>query len=112
MRLISNKYGDYIMVIEEFVCKARPDSSSIYYVGQLRNELVVYCKGSDRIWSKPKFIEYYEDIKPAQWRNPKLKEYYINYYQMIINSLLREERNKKIDEVLNDEDQNGHLLFA
>jgi phage regulator Rha-like protein len=105
MRLISDGRGNYMTVLEEFKCKARPDSSVVYYIGQIGNELIVYNNGTKRIWTKSEFIEYYELLKPAQWRNPKIKEYYIEYYQMIINSFIRIERDRKIDEVLRDENE-------
>ncbi len=110
MRLIQDTYGNFMSVYEEFTCKARHDSASIYYVVNCFGKLYIYNNGSKRKWSKQDFIEYYEKSKTSTWRNLEIKEYYLNLYEKIISSIIKVERDIKIDEIFRDEMEHQYWL--
>lgn len=110
MRIISNRRGNYVQVLEEFKV---PKRSTLVNNGYTIKWLVVLYNGqvcvfygpSTRIWSKDEFIDYVEMEKNTVWRNNELKKDSMYLYENILNSVVKFERELKIDEVLRDENE-------
>lgn len=101
MRIIANNRGDYVQVLEEFTARKPGDWLVVLYHGQV---MILY-KTSNEMWNKQEFIEYKKDMEAAQWRNQILKEDRLLMFNDILASVIRFERELKIDEVLRDENE-------
>lgn len=100
MRIISNSSGDYVQVLEEFTANKPGDWLVVLYHSQ-----VMVLHTSNEMWNKQEFIEYKTGVEVAQWRNQILKEERLLMFNEILASVIRFERDLKIDEVLRDENE-------
>ena len=98
MRIISNSSGDYVQVLEEFTANKPGDWLVVLYHHQ-----VMVLHTSNDMWNKREFIEYKTKLEVSQWRNQELKEKRMIMFNDILASVMRFERELKIDEVLRDE---------
>lgn len=101
MRIIANSRGDYVQVLEEFTANKPGDWLVVLYHAQV---MVLY-KTSNEIWNKQQFVEYKTGVEEAQWRNQILKEERLLMFNDILASVIKFERELKIDEVLRDENE-------
>ena len=107
MRIISNRRGDYVQVLEEFtVNNGLAQMYTVKWLVVLYNgQVCVFYEPNTRIWSKGEFIDYVEMEKNTNWRNNELKKDRMSLYESILNSVVKFERQLKIDEVLRDENE-------
>jgi hypothetical protein len=101
MRIISNSRGDYVQVLEEFTARKPGDWLVVLHRGQV---MILY-QTSNEMWNKQEFIEYKTGVEVAQWRTQILKEERLLMFNDILASVIRFERELKINEVLRDENE-------
>lgn len=101
MRIIANSSGDYVQVLEEFTADKPGDWLVVLYHSQV---MVLHIQSND-MWNKQEFIEYKTGCENANWRNQVLKEDRIVMFNDILASVIRFERELKIDRVLRDENE-------
>jgi len=106
MRIISNSRGDYVQVLEEFTADKPGDWLVVLYHSQV---MVLHIQSHD-MWDKQEFIEYKTKLEVSQWRNQQLKEKRMVMFNDILASVIRFERELKIDEVLRDENEYQYWL--
>ncbi len=106
MRIISNSRGDYVQVLEEFTRMSPTQDYVVKWdIVLFQGQVSVYYERSTRVYTKHQFIEYVDDLKLAQWRNPNLKEDRMELFDKLLQSLIKWERELKINEVLRDENE-------
>lgn len=104
MRIISNRKGDYVQVLEEFFGMTLTTEKEVRWDVVLYNgEVMIFHEQSTKLYNKQDFIEYKDDLGLAQWRNSSLKEDRMKLFDKLLQSLIKWERELKIDEVLRDE---------
>jgi len=104
MRIVSNRKGDYVQVLEDFLGMTLTTEREVRWSVVLYNEQVmVFHDSSTTLYTKDEFIEYKDNLGLAQWRSSSLKEDRMKLFDKLLKSLIKWERELKIDEVLRDE---------
>jgi hypothetical protein len=104
MRIISNRKGDYVQVLEEFLGMTLTTENEVRWsVVLYQGKVMIFHESSTQMWPKDEFIEYKNDLGLAQWRSSSLKVDRMKLFDELLNSLIKWERELKIDEVLRDE---------
>jgi hypothetical protein len=104
MRIVSNRKGDYVQVLEEFLGMTLTTENEVRWsVVLYQGKVMIFHESSTKMWSKDEFIEYKNDLGLAKWRSSSLKEDRMKLFDELLNSLIKFERQFKIDEVLRDE---------
>lgn len=101
MRIIANSRGDYVQVLKEFTARKPSEWLVVLY----HSQVMILYKTSNEIWNKQEFIEYKTGVEEAQWRNQILKEERLLMFNDILASVIKFERELKINEVLRDENE-------
>lgn len=103
MRIISNRKGEYVQVLEEFL----GTSSGVEYEAKwcvvlYYGQVMIFHEPSTSLYTKDTFIEYKNNLELAHWRNSSLKRDRMKLFEELLNSLIKFERELKIDEVIRD----------
>jgi hypothetical protein len=104
MRIVSNRKGDYVQVLEDFLGMTLTTEREVRWSVVLYNgQVMVFHDASTTLYTKDEFIEYKDNLGLAQWRSSSLKEDRMKLFDKLLKSLIKWERELKIDEVLRDE---------
>lgn len=104
MRIVANNRGDYFQVLEEFLGMTITTESEVRWSVVLYNrEVMIFHRQSSKLYTKSQFIEYKDGLGLAQWRSSILKKDRMELFDKLLQSLIKWERELKIDEVLRDE---------
>ena len=103
MRIVSNSKGDYVQVLEEFLGMTLTTEREVRWSVVLYHGEVMICQEtSTTLCTKDEFIEYKDNLGLAQWRSSSLKEDRMKLFDKLLKSLIKWERELKIDEVLRE----------
>ncbi len=106
MRIISNRKGDYVQVLEEFSGITLATEYEVRWCVVLyHGQVMIFHESSSKLYTKDEFTEYKSDLGLARWRNSILKKDRMKLFDDLLNSLIKFERELKIDEVLRDENE-------
>jgi hypothetical protein len=104
MRIVSNRKGDYVQVLEDFLGMTLTTEREVKWSVVLYNgQVMVFHDASTTLYTKDEFIEYKDNLGLTQWRSSSLKEDRMKLFDKLLKSLIKWERELKIDEVLRDE---------
>jgi hypothetical protein len=104
MRIVSNRKGDYVQVLEDFPGMTLTTEREVRWSVVLYNgQVMVFHDASTTLYTKDEFIEYKDNLGLTQWRSSSLKEDRMKLFDKLLKSLIKWERELKIDEVLRDE---------
>ncbi len=111
MRIVSNRKGDYVQVLEEFLGMTLTTEHEIRWsVVLYHGQVMIFHESSTKLYTKDEFIEYKNNLGLAQWRSSSLKVDRMKLFDELLNSLIKFERELKIDEVLRDENEYQYWL--
>jgi hypothetical protein len=111
MRIVSNRKGDYVQVLEEFLGMTLTTEHEVRWsVVLYHGEIMIFHESSTKLYTKDEFIEYKDNLGLAQWRSSSLKKDRMKLFHELLNSLIKFERELKIDEVLRDENEYKYWL--
>jgi hypothetical protein len=106
MRIVSNRKGDYVQVLEEFLGITSATEYEVRWsVVLYHRQVMIFHEASTQLWTKEEFIEYKNGLGLARWRNSVLKKDRMKLFDELLNTLIKFERELKIDEVLRDENE-------
>ena len=111
MRIIANNRGDYVQVLEEFLGITLTTENEVRWsVVLYHGEVMIFHESSTKLYTKDEFIEYKDNLGLAQWRSSSLKKDRMKIFDDLLNSLIKFERELKIDKVLRDENEYKYWL--
>jgi hypothetical protein len=111
MRIISNSKGDYVQVLEEFLGITLTTENEVRWsVVLYHGEVMIFHEHSTKLYTKDEFIEYKDNLGLAQWRSSSLKKDRMKLFDELLKSLIKFERELKIDKVLRDENEYKYWL--
>lgn len=111
MRIISNSKGDYVQVLEEFLGMTLTTEHEVRWsVVLYHSEVMIFHESSTKLYTKDEFIEYKDNLGLAQWRSSSLKKDRMKLFDELLKSLIKFERELKIDKVLRDENEYKYWL--
>jgi hypothetical protein len=98
MRIISNRKGDYVQVLEEFLGMILTTEYEVRWsVVLYHGQVMIFHEASTKLYTKDEFIEYKNGLGLAQWRSSSLKLDRMRLFDELLNSLIKFERELKID---------------
>jgi len=111
MRIVSNRKGDYVQVLEEFLgMTIKTENEVRWSVVLYHGQVMIFHESSTKLYTKNQFVEYKDVLGLAQWRSSSIKEDRIELFDKLLKSLIKWERELKIDEVLRDENEYQYWL--
>lgn len=111
MRIVSNRRGDYVQVLEEFLGMTLNTENEVRWsVVLYHGKVMIFHEASTKLYTKDEFTEYKSDLGLARWRNSVLKKDRMKLFDDLLKSLIKFERELKIDEVLRDENEYQYWL--
>ena len=111
MRIVSNSKGDYVQVLEDFLGMTLTTEREVRWSVVLYNgQVMVFHDASTTLYTKDEFIEYKDNLGLTRWRSSSLKEDRMKLFDKLLKSLIKWERELKIDEVLRDENEYQYWL--
>jgi len=111
MRIIANNRGDYVQVLEEFLGITLTTENEVRWsVVLYHGEDMIFHEPSTKLYTKDEFIEYKDNLGLAQWRSSSLKKDRMKLFDDLLKSLIKFERELKIDKVLRDENEYKYWL--
>ena len=111
MRIISNSKGDYVQVLEEFLGITLTTEHEVRWsVVLYHSEVMIFHESSTKLYTKDEFIEYKDNLGLARWRSSSLKKDRMKLFDDLLKSLIKFERELKIDKVLRDENEYKYWL--
>lgn len=111
MRIISNSKGDYVQVLEEFLGMTLTTEREVRWsVVLYHGEVMIFHEPSTKLYTKDEFIEYKDNLGLARWRSSSLKKDRMKLFDDLLKSLIKFERELKIDKVLRDENEYKYWL--
>ena len=111
MRIISNSKGDYVQVLEEFLGITLTTENEVRWsVVLYHSEVMIFHEPSTKLYTKDEFIEYKDNLGLTQWRSSSLKKDRMKLFDQLLKSLIKFERELKIDKVLRDENEYKYWL--
>lgn len=97
MRIISNSHGDYVQVLEEF-------SNTQWMIVLKFGKVMLYNRfRSPDCFTPQEFIEFKIESENFNWRNKRLKEEKIKIYNQIEVSIVKWNREMKLDKIFSEE---------
>ena len=101
MRIVSNRRGDYVQVLEEFLGMTLTSEKDVRWCVVLyHGEVMIFHETSTKLYTKDEFIEYKDNLGLAQWRSSSLKEDRMKLFDKLLQSLIKFEREIKIDNII------------